>query len=305
MKKEERNELHLKYRPSTLEEMWGNAAIKKSLPDAMINSRTYIFTGPRGCGKTTLARIMANMVGTHEMDLIEIDAADNTGVDDARKIKESARCGPLKSKFKFYIIDEAHRLSGAAMDSLLKTLEEPPEYCFFALATTELAKLKETIRSRAKVYEVKPLSEDERKSFIQTICKKEGFRLSPKIRDHIIEVCEGVPREMLVAMDTARGVDDDDMAIELIQGGAAQKEIKELCQALLKNAPWKEIAVILKSLYAKEDPENMRYAILGYMNAVALNSGSPRAFDIGDEFLESFMYSKRMGFTIACRRLTK
>lgn len=305
MTEKKRDELHLKYRPKTFEEMYGNETLIKSVLDVLDRTRTFLFYGPRGCGKTTIARLIAAKLGISDIDMVEVDAADATGIDNAREIKEAAQYRPLDGKFKIYIIDEVHRLSPAAADALLKTLEEPPKHCYFVFATTNLGKVPATVRSRAKCYEVKPLTEIEAIEFIKFICKQEGFRISPVVRQAIVDSFqEGenycIPREVLVALDLVRNVEDENEAKELIRANV-HYEVIELCRALLAQKKWSEVAPILKEL--KDEPERIRMAILGYMNSVLL-SANPKNSDLAaamiKNFEQSYMYSGKAALSKDC-----
>jgi DNA polymerase III gamma/tau subunit len=304
--KADRVELHLKYRPKTFDELFGNEALKKSVLDVLDRTRTFLFYGPRGCGKTTLARLIAAQLGISDIDVSEIDAADATGVDNARAIKEAAQFSPLGGKYKIYIIDECHRLSGQASDSLLKTLEAPPDHCYFVFATTALNKVPTTIKSRSKCYEVKPFTDAQAGDFIKYICKKEGFRISPAIRQAIIDSFQEehdfcIPREILVALDLVRNVEDENEARTLIHANV-HHEVIELCRALLAQKPWGEIAIILKEL--KDEPESIRRAILGYMNSVLLNKKSQKDGELPaaiiKNFEQSYMYSGKAALSKDC-----
>ncbi len=299
----ERSELHLKYRPKSFEDFLGNEALKESVLSVLDRTRTFLFYGPRGCGKTTLALLLGIQLGIDPFDTNEIDAADDTGVDAARAIKTAAQYLPMNGKYKIYIIDEVHRLTGNAFDSLLKTLEAPPEHCYFVLCTTELQKVPATIKSRAKCYEVRTLTEKEQNYLIRWICHEEGFKISAGVKQSIIESCDGVPREIIVAMDIVRDVKDEQMAISLIHA-SVHRETKELCQALLNQADWPQIAALLKEL--KDEPERIRMAILGYMNAVLLNSTKVKnpvadmAAMIIEQFSQTFIYNGKAGLSYAC-----
>lgn len=180
--------LYRKYRPKDFEEIAGQKEIVKTLKASLRNGKTshaYLFTGPRGVGKTTIARLIAKGVNclkngvTDEpcnecenclsindgsfMDMIEIDAASNRGIDEIRQLKEKINYQPVKGRKKIYIIDEVHMLTKEAFNALLKTLEEPPEHVIFILATTEADKILPTIISRCQRYDFKALSPNEMK----------------------------------------------------------------------------------------------------------------------------------------------
>jgi DNA polymerase-3 subunit gamma/tau len=147
--------LYRKYRPSNWDEVVGQEHIVSVLAQSIESgtfSHAYLFTGSRGTGKTSVARIFAKALGTNPEDISEIDAASNRGIDDIRALREAVRVLPFSSPFKIYIIDEVHMLSRDAFNALLKTLEEPPAHCIFILATTELDKVPDTILSRCQVF---------------------------------------------------------------------------------------------------------------------------------------------------------
>ena len=176
----ESNVLYRKYRPDTFADVWGQEAIVKNLKQAVATNaplHAYLFSGTRGTGKTTLARIFARELGTAPVDLYEIDAASHNGVDDIRELRDAVSTLPVSSKYKVYILDEVHMLSKAAFNALLKTLEEPPAHVIFILATTELHKVPETIISRCHVARFTSPTEALLKDFVIDIAKKEGYTI--------------------------------------------------------------------------------------------------------------------------------
>ena len=164
--------LYRKYRPTSLAQVIGQPQVTEILQASLDRgtfAHAYLFTGQRGTGKTTVARILAHLVNgldysdnlsNDSIDIIEIDAASNNGVDDVRQIRDSVQLAPMNCRYKIYIIDEFHMLSKPAFNALLKTIEEPPEYVIFVLATTELQKVPATILSRVQRFHFKPVPVD-------------------------------------------------------------------------------------------------------------------------------------------------
>lgn len=282
MKKKE-GELHLKYRPRNFDEFIGSEAVKESILSSLHRTHTYLLSGLRGTGKTTLARLIAYELQIADWDIIEMDAADRTGVDDARKLKSTVVFAPMQGKNKIYIIDEVHRLSPQAQDSLLKVLEEPPEHVYFVLCTTEVNKLLKTIRSRAKEYELKPLGRKNTEKLIDWICRDEELQIDSQLKKAIVNCCEGIPREIVISLDKVRDVEDVDRALELIQSVSEKAEVIELFRELVKGGSWNTVRGLLANI--EEEPEQIRRALLGYLNKVLLNSESGKAKRIADMIL--------------------
>src|ERR1035437_4444632 len=147
--------LYRKYRPHTFDDVIGQDHIVKAIDGAIRGGKVahaYLLCGPRGTGKTTIARIIARELGTSVSDIYEMDAASNRGIDDIREINDNVRTLPFDSKYKIYILDEVHMFTKEAWNALLKTIEEPPEHVIFILATTEIEKIPETIISRCQSF---------------------------------------------------------------------------------------------------------------------------------------------------------
>jgi DNA polymerase III subunit gamma/tau len=192
--------LYRKYRPQSFKEVRDQdhivtvleGAIKKgTIPHALL------FSGTRGTGKTTLARIFAHAIGASDIDIYEMDAASNRGIDDVRELKEAVHTLPYESQYKVYIIDEVHMLTKEAFNALLKTLEEPPAHVVFILATTEEEKLLDTILSRCQVFRFNAPSRAVLTTLAIDVAKQEGFTVSPEAADLVALAADGSFRDAL------------------------------------------------------------------------------------------------------------
>src|SRR3989344_6780311 len=173
--------LYRTYRPSRFEDIVGQDQVVAPLVEQIKAGKVghaFLFAGSRGLGKTSIARIFARELGTSDRDLYEIDAASHNGVDYIRELTENIYALPFESKYKVYILDEAHMLSKGAWNAFLKTLEEPPAHALFILATTELEKVPETVQSRCQVFEFKKPTRAVLAQMITVVAKKEGYTLA-------------------------------------------------------------------------------------------------------------------------------
>lgn len=206
--------LYRKYRSKTFEQVIGQEDIVRTLDNAIKSGQighAYLFSGPRGVGKTSIARIFAYRIngieytdGSMPVDIIEIDAASNRKIDEIRDLREKVKILPVELKYKVYIIDEVHMLTKEAFNALLKTLEEPPAHVIFILATTELEKLPETIVSRAQRYNFKYASESEIVNHLSNISVKENIQINEKALEQIAIHSGGSLRDSLSLLDQIR-----------------------------------------------------------------------------------------------------
>lgn len=202
-----------KYRPQTFKDVVGQQAITNTLMNAIEHNhlaQALLFTGPRGVGKTTCARILAKMInsdGTEKEDedfafnIFELDAASNNSVDDIRNLTDQVRIPPQVGKFKVYIIDEVHMLSQAAFNAFLKTLEEPPKHCIFILATTEKHKIIPTILSRCQIFDFKRITVKDAKEYLKYIAKEQGVDAEDDALHIIAQKADGAMRDALSIFD--------------------------------------------------------------------------------------------------------
>ena len=284
--------LYRKYRPQTLEEVVGQEHIKKALANAIsLNkiSHAYLFTGPRGTGKTSTARIFAKSLNCKEgptvtpcgkcenciditnstpMDVIEIDAASNRKVEDAQNILEKVMYAPVNSRYKIYIIDEVHMLSPTAFNALLKTLEEPPENVIFILATTEVHKVLDTIKSRCQRYDFKRITTSDIVKHLRMISDKEGINITDDALMTIAKNSAGGMRDsialldQLSVLDGAEAITTDD--INNLLGRLSFDVLNELTAAIVNSSPNEGIEILEKIYNSGNEPVQILTNLLDY-----------------------------------------
>lgn len=211
--------LYRKYRPKKLDEIIGQPQVTdilKAAVEKQIIGHAYLFSGPRGTGKTSAARILAHEFNqipyaddSLNLDIIEIDAASNRRIEDIRDLREVVKLAPTKAKYKIYIIDEVHMLTTESFNALLKTLEEPPEHAIFILATTDLHKVPPTILSRTQKFTFKLLSVDELGGHLASICKKEGIKAGKDALSLIAELGGGSVRDAISILDQLQSLGEE------------------------------------------------------------------------------------------------
>ena len=234
--------LYRKYRPCSLDAVVGQSQVTELLAKSLASgkiSHAYLFIGPRGCGKTSVARIFAHAINNFDyqieddyVDIIEIDGASNRGIDNIRELREKVAIAPTKGKYKVYIIDEVHMLTKEAFNALLKTLEEPPAHAIFIMATTDAYKVPVTITSRAQVYTFKLADADTMTNFLKSVCEQEGIKIDPDALDLVVKRGGGSFRDSLSLLDQISTLSTDTITRELIASALGLPEDDQINELL-------------------------------------------------------------------------
>lgn len=266
-------------RPKTLDEMNGNPAAKAAIANALASAdrpHSYLLAGPSGCGKTTLARIMADGLGCVGGYMVELNAADRRGIEDIRAVLRDSSCAPFGGSSRVFIIDECHMLTKEAQNAVLKALEDTPPYQYYILCSTDPQKLLPTIRTRCARVDLLPLSEGDMIDMLLSSVERAGVACpADAVLAAIATAADGSSRQALVMLEQAVGLPED-KALEVIhKHDAVQKELIELCRAVVNRRSWQEVIGIYKAL-AEKDPEAVRRCLLGYLRSCLMGNGGNR-----------------------------
>ena len=277
--------LYRKYRPQTLDTVRGQESVvtlfKNVLRDDKL-SHAYIFFGARGTGKTSVARIIARELGTTDTDTYEIDAASNRGIDDIRILRDGVNTLPFDSKYKIYIIDEAHMLTTPAANALLKTLEEPPAHCIFILATTDPEKLPKTILSRCQKIEFKKADTLTLVEMIEDVAKLEGYTLKENVAEHIALLGDGSYRDTYGALERIFTLSADKTITEDIFVTHNKKTITEGVLSILENVVTNDTQTLLSNVIELENSSIQANVILKNIIAYARHAIMLRFDAVGE-----------------------
>lgn len=300
--------LYRKWRPQRFEDVVGQKHIIRTLQNAIRSgniAHAYLFCGPRGSGKTTTARLLAKALNCEKgptpepcnecsicqaiadgraMDIIEMDAASSTSVEDARELRETVKLAPVQARYKFYIIDEVHRLSRAAFDALLKTLEEPPPNVIFVLATTEPNKVPSTIASRCQRFDFHRGSEKEIKEYLKKVCKEEGIEIDDDALSLIVTRAEGSWRDALSLLEQVWAYSSKRITaqtVEEVLGIIAEETLARFLKAVATGEVREGIQIVGEILDSGKDPREFLHSLSKLLrDLLILKIGGAQLLDV-------------------------
>lgn len=296
--------LYRKYRPTNFSSIVGQDVIVDILKNSIINnkvSHAYLFTGPRGTGKTSTAKILAHAVNClnftndicgecsicksldlNDNDIVEIDAASNNGVDEIRSLRDNVNLMPAFCKYKIYIIDEVHMLSTGAFNALLKTLEEPPSHVIFILATTEPNKIPLTILSRCQRFDFNKINMNDLVSRLKYIVNEEGRVVSDNILEQIAKISDGGLRDAINLLDQVLSLPDENInidGVEKLSGKISTQSVYELFSYIINNDL---VSILNFSTYMFDNGKNYKDladSMLSFLRDISINTEVPNYFD--------------------------
>lgn len=279
-----------KYRPVTFKEVVGHRVVIKSLADVVDRKakHAFLFCGPSGVGKTTLARIAATTLGAAPQAILEIDAASNTGIDAMREVMASARLRPLNGAVKAIIIDEAHALSKNAWDSMLKSVEEPPEHLFWFFCTTEPTKVPKAIKTRCHSSVLDEVSHEDIEGLLNDVIEDEKIDIPDEVYDVVVKQSNGSPRQALVNLEACRSLSTRREAAEALQAVLDSDPVHALCQMMVSAKGSWQTAMGLVEKMGTTNPESVRIVVVNYIAAVLRNTNTDKKAEALLDVLDAF-----------------
>ena len=289
--------LYHRYRPQSFADLAGQHTASRTLQKAIakdVVGHAYLFTGPRGTGKTTTARLLAkginclnptdgepdttcelcvSITAGNCLDVIEIDAASNRGIDEIRDVREKAQFAPTIAKRKVYIIDEVHMLTKEAWGALLKTLEEPPEHVVFILATTEIEKVPETIISRCQRFDFKPATIAVVQDFLKNVAAAESITLEDEAATLVAAQARGSFRDALSLMDVIASVADGAISVDMVRetlGLASETAVLGLERAMATRETAEALRIVSEALAQGIGPDSLRTALIAHLRGILI-----------------------------------
>ncbi|MGG2017264.1 DNA polymerase III subunit gamma/tau [Bacillus sp. S10(2024)] len=299
--------LYRTWRPQKFEDVVGQKHVTKTLQNALLQekaSHAYVFSGPRGTGKTTIAKVFAKAINCEQAptaepcnqcpaclgitqgaisDVLEIDAASNNGVDEIRDIRDKVKYAPSEVRYKVYIIDEVHMLSMGAFNALLKTLEEPPQHVIFILATTEPHKIPPTIISRCQRFEFRKISVQDIVERLTTVVNNEGTKVDEEALQIVARAAEGGMRDALSLIDQAISYSDEVVTVEdvlAVTGSVSQRYLANLVESIYENDVSKALRLVDDIMNQGKDPLRFMEDFIYYYRDMLLYQTSPKLEDM-------------------------
>lgn len=290
-----------RYRPTELKHVLGQKAVTDSLEKIIKtkSTRAFIFESVvPGCGKTTIARILAARLGCRQAGIREIDAATNNGVDAMREIGSMIGITPLGGGSTMVILDEAHMATKAAFATLLKVVEEPPPNSYWAFCTTDVSKIPQAIRTRCACYRLAPVSKNDIYQLLGAIADEEKFSATDEVLYLLSEKADGSPRQAISFLAMCSDCKTRQEAASLLGAATHEKDVADLARAIMEGKPWPQLMDILKAM-GDVAPESVRIVIVAWFSKIAMGAKSDQAVQRLMPVLEAFANPYPAGATTA------